>query len=97
MGHYCAHLSCILFHSMGSEGQKLISTYIDNIISLVATKSSELVFSQLCFIQIIEKMYVQIFKVDLRKKIFLKQGLKDQQGISGSYNITLRCIEFFAS
>jgi len=42
-------------------------------------------------------MYTQIFKVDLRKKIFLKQGLKDQQGMSCSYNITLRCIEFFAS
>jgi len=42
-------------------------------------------------------MDTQIFKVDLRKKIFLKQGLKDQQGMLCSYNITLRCAEFFAS
>jgi len=42
-------------------------------------------------------MYTQIFKVDLRKKIFLKLGLKDQQGMSHSYNMTLRCVEIFAS
>ena len=44
VGHCCASPSCILFHSVGSEGKKLISTYIDNNISLVGTKSLEVVF-----------------------------------------------------